>query len=73
MKKKPSKSKPKANAKAKPKRKETLKQIYARVKREFSAADLQRFTVDEPMVPARQVLAELEAINAKYSKRRKGA
>jgi hypothetical protein len=73
MKKKPSKSKPKASGKAKPKKKETLKQIYARIKREFSAADLQRFTVDEPMVPARQVLAELEAINAKYSTKRRAS
>jgi hypothetical protein len=68
MKKKPSNNRSRAKPK---KRKESLREIYARVKREFSAADLQRYTVDEPMVPARQVLAELEAINAKYSKRRR--
>jgi hypothetical protein len=67
MKKKPSKTR----AKPKPKKKETLRQIYARVKREFSAADLQKYTVDEPMVPMEQVLAELKAINEKYSKRRR--
>jgi len=66
MKKRPSN----ARTKSKPKRKESLRQIYARVKREFSAADLQKFSVDEPMIPAEQVLAELIAINAKYSKRR---
>jgi hypothetical protein len=65
MKKKPTSSR----SKAKPKKKETLRQIYARVKREFSAADLQKYTVDEPMVPAEQVLAELEAIQAKYERR----
>ena len=58
-------------AQAKPKKKETLKQIYARVKRNFSAADLQKYTVDEPMIPGRQLLAELEAINAKFIKRRR--
>jgi hypothetical protein len=56
-------------AKAKPKKKETLRQIYARVKREFSAADLQKYTVDEPMIPAEQVLAELEQIQARYERR----
>jgi hypothetical protein len=58
-------------AKAKPKKKETLRQIYARVKREFSAADLQKYTVDEPGIPARQLLAELEQIQAKYDRRRR--
>jgi hypothetical protein len=67
MKKKPS------NGRAKPKKKETLRQIYARVKREFSAADLQKYTVDEPMIPADQVLAELEEISAKWHARRRNA
>jgi hypothetical protein len=57
-------------ARAKPK-KETLRQIYARVKREFSAADLQKYTVDEPGIPARQLLAELEQIQAKFDRRRR--
>jgi hypothetical protein len=57
-------------ARAKPKKKETLRQIYARVKREFSAADLQKYTVDEPMIPARQLLAELQAMSAKWRARR---
>lgn len=56
-------------ARAKPKKKETLRQTYARVKREFSAADLQKYTVDEPGIPAEQVLAELEQIQAKYERR----
>ena len=44
-------------------KKATLRQIYAIVKKNFTAADLQKYTVDEPMVPAEQVLAELEAIH----------
>ena len=59
------------HSRVKPKRKESLRQIYARVKREFSAADLQKYMVDEPMIPGRQLLAELEAINAKFIKRRR--
>lgn len=73
MKKKPNKSNPKANAKAKPKEKETLKQIYARIKREFFAADLQKYTVDEPGILARQLLAELEAAQARFDRRRRTA
>jgi hypothetical protein len=50
----------------------TLRQIYAKLRREFSAADLQKFTVIEPTVPAEQLLKELEAIHrAETRKRRK--
>ncbi len=45
------------------KKKESLKAIYARLKREFTAADLQKYTVIEPMVPAEQVLREMEEIH----------
>ena len=41
----------------------TLKEIYAKARKQFTAADLQKYTVDEPMVPAEQLLAELEAIH----------
>jgi hypothetical protein len=41
----------------------TLRQIYAIYKKQFTAADLQKYTVDEPMVPAEQLLAEMEAIH----------
>jgi hypothetical protein len=50
----------------------TLKQIYAIYKRQFTAADLQKYTVDEPMVPAEQVLAEMEAIHREEMNKRKG-
>ena len=38
----------------------TLRQIYAQYRREFTAADLQKYTVDEPSVPMEQVIAEME-------------
>ena len=49
----------------------TLRQIYAIVKKNFTAADLQKYTVDEPMVPAEQVLAELEAIHREETEKLK--
>jgi hypothetical protein len=49
----------------------TLRQIYARARAEFTAADLQKYTEIESMVPAEQLLAELEAINAEETRKRK--
>ncbi|HMC65577.1 MAG TPA: hypothetical protein VKI65_11620 [Gemmataceae bacterium] len=49
----------------------TLRQIYAIVKKNFTAADLQKYTVDEPMVPAEQVLAGLEAIHREETEKLK--
>ena len=49
----------------------TLKEIYAAARKAFTAADLQRFTEDEPMVPAEQVLAEMEAIHQEAMARKK--
>jgi hypothetical protein len=49
----------------------TLKQIYKRAREEFTAADLQKYTVIEPMVPAEQLLAELEAIHEEETRKRK--
>jgi hypothetical protein len=49
----------------------TLRQIYKRAREEFTAADLQKFTVDEPMVPGEQLVAELEAIHKKETRRKK--
>ncbi len=48
-------------------KKESLKEIYARLKREFTAADLQKYTVIEPMVPAEQVLREMEEIHRRVT------
>jgi hypothetical protein len=49
----------------------TKKQIYAIIKKNFSAADLQKYTVDEPMVPIEPVVAELEAMHARAVAKRK--
>ncbi len=49
----------------------SLRQIYAIYRKQFTAADLQRYTKIEPMVPAQQVLAELEALDRKAAAKRK--
>jgi hypothetical protein len=47
----------------------TLKQIYAAYKKQFTAADLQKYTVIEPMVPATQVLADLQRIHEEETRK----
>jgi len=49
----------------------TDEEIYAIIRREFTAADLQKFTEIEPMVPADQLLAELEAIHREETRKKK--
>lgn len=51
----------------------SLREIYRAAKEQFTAADLARFCQDEPMVPAEQVLAELEAIHEKEMRRYKNS
>lgn len=51
------------NKRKKTPRKETMKQVYARLRREFSAADLQKYTVMERGVPAEKVLADMVKIH----------
>jgi hypothetical protein len=46
-----------------------LADLYAKVRREFSAADLAKFTELTPTVPAREVLAELEVIHQRNSRK----
>jgi hypothetical protein len=46
----------------------TLKEIYAAYKKQFTAADLQKYTEIEPMVPAEQVLAEMEKVHQEVLK-----
>jgi hypothetical protein len=41
----------------------TLKEIYAARRKSFTAEELQRYTRDEEMVPAEQVLAAMEAVH----------
>jgi len=44
---------------------DSLKTIYAKFQRAFSAADLQKYTEIEEGIPARQLLRELEALDRK--------
>ena len=48
----------------------TLREIYARARAEFTAADLQKYTVDEPMIPADDVLKDLEAIHQEETRKK---
>lgn len=48
----------------------TKRRIYAIAKKEFSAADLQKYTEMEAMVPAEQLLAELESIHQEETRKR---
>jgi hypothetical protein len=47
-----------------------LKTLYAKVRKAFTAADLQRYTQDEPMMPAEELLREFEALDRKTRKRK---
>jgi len=44
--------------------------IYAILRDEFTAADLQKYTEIEPMIPAAQVLAQLEKSQHRTSKKK---
>lgn len=43
-----------------------LQAIYAKSRAEFSAADLQKFTVTEKGIPLEKVIAEMEKIQKNY-------
>ena len=49
----------------------TLRQIYAKYRQQFSAADLQQYTEMEEGVPVEQILAEMEAIQREETQRRR--
>jgi hypothetical protein len=49
----------------------TLRQMYTALKRDFSAADLQKFTEIEPGIPAETLMAQLETIHKTESKKRR--
>ena len=53
------------------KEEQRLKAIYAKSRREFSAADLQKFTVIEKGIPIEKVLAEVEARHREFMRMRK--
>lgn len=50
-----------------------LREVYAKFKKEFSAADLQKYTEIEETIPAEQVIAACEAILRQESMKRKKA
>jgi hypothetical protein len=47
------------------------KEMYAAAQRAFTAADLQRYTQTEQGIPARQILADLEAVDREEAAKRK--
>jgi hypothetical protein len=52
----------------------TLRQIYAKYRQEFTAADLQQYTEMEEGIPVDQIVADMEAIQrVETSKRKKKA
>jgi len=50
-----------------------LKAQYAKYRREFTAADLQRYTETDEGIPAEKVLAQLESIHQRETRKRKKA
>ncbi len=49
----------------------SLREIYAKAREEFTAADLQKYTEIEPMVPMEEVLADMEKIHQRHSRKRR--
>ena len=47
-----------------------LSKIYAEVKRNFTAADLQKYTEITPTVPLLTIIEELEAIQSKHDQKK---
>jgi len=52
---------------------DNLKTIYAKARKAFTAADLQKYTEIEEGIPAEEVLAELEAMERQAKRKRKKA
>jgi hypothetical protein len=62
----------KAKSGARKKKGESLKQIYARLRKEFTVEDLLKYLeVDEPTVPFSQVIGEMKEIHRKAELKRK--
>jgi hypothetical protein len=47
-----------------------LKALYAKMRKEFTAADLQKYTVIEKTIPAEKVIAEMEKIHRRFAKKK---
>lgn len=65
-KRKPNKGKSNKPRKKLSKEEQRLKAIYAKSRREFSAADLQKYTVIEKGIPFEKVIKEMEKIQKTY-------
>jgi hypothetical protein len=50
---------------------ERVRAIYDKIRREFSAADLQKYTEIEVGIPAEQVLAEMEKIHRQVTRKKR--
>jgi hypothetical protein len=55
----------------KPKHSPEDQAIYDRIRREFSAADLQKYTVVEKGVPLEKVIEKMEAVHRKLSQKKR--
>jgi hypothetical protein len=47
-----------------------LEAIYSKSRRAFSAADLQKFTVEENGIPLQKIIVEMERIQGSQKRRR---
>jgi hypothetical protein len=52
-------------------RSDDLRTIYQKVRQSFTAADLQRYTETEEMLSTEKLLADLEAVHKKVSRKRR--
>ena len=50
---------------------DSLKTIYAKARRAFTAADLQKYTEIEEGIPLEQIIADMEAIQREETEKRK--
>lgn len=50
---------------------DSLKTIYAKARKAFTADDLYKYLEPEPTTPARELLAEMEALDAKKKEAKK--
>jgi hypothetical protein len=48
-----------------------LQALYAKMRQQFTAADLQKYTEIEPGIPLEDVIAEMEAIHREETEKRK--
>jgi hypothetical protein len=57
--------------KRKKKQDDDLHALYQQYRKDFTAADLQKYTVEEKGIPATKVLAEMEKIHREFVRKKK--